>query len=504
MAKQNKKENIRKPSTGSSEDARRLLALALEDEKARREALSSLSSIAKTKQGRKETSARLDELGRGVLYGLLHVPDPKARKNTAVLLGALSDARDCDALIAAHQAEPMGYVRASIILALGNMGNGALAYLLSLRLDENSPVFQQEKHALSLALSKLSSIRHDFISLGSMREIALRTIPGFERDLYLEALQRGLSADITGAGEVTASTSDYHSLFMMRAFYEALIPIDFSLPLEASQIASSICKADIYGMLRAMHGCPGPFGYRVEIRGDMTHETRVKLARGIAAQINLAGLINSPSSYDAEMRIECGGALCSIYIKLHSYRDERFSYRVQDVPAAIMPPSAAALMLRLKSRMGGASRVLDPFCGSGTLLFERALAMPCRSLTGVDVSRHAIQAARANAQKGEFKAAFVHSDILRFRHSRPFDEIYSNMPFGHRSQSHSANIRLYKGFFEMLPSLLTESGFAALLTMEKRLFRECLASSPALAVVSEKGVETGNMLPSLFILQKER
>ncbi len=465
-----------------------------------RGALVTLSGIAKKKTVRKQVGDALDALGRARFYSLLSHEDPKVRKNVAVLLGTLADARDVDALESAHRIEEYGYVRASLILALGNLP-GTASYLSSIGLNGET-AHPDEKHALSLVLSRLASLRHPFVALPGSMDIVLSTVPGFEHDLDVQARSLGLDSRVAGSGQVTVATADYPSLFRLRAFSEALFPVACGIELDPSVIAGAILERGVPELLGQMHASGGPFGFRIEIR-SLDHATRGKLAASLSMHMGVVPeLVNSPSNYSVEFRIiPLPEGKCDVYFKLYSFEDTRFDYRKADVPASIAPSTAAAIMLRCRGRMDPSHDVLDPFCGSGTMLFERLSLLPARRAFGVDISKSAIGAAKQNAS-GAFDAAFIHSDALAFKPRRPLGELYANMPFGLRSLSHAQNIRLYKDLIDLLTGWLAPDGFAALLTMEKRLFRDLVSPSSGLRIVNEWPVESGKLTPSLFLVVK--
>ena len=148
------------------------------------------------------------------------------------------------------------------------------------------------------------------------------------------------------------------------------------------------------------------------------------------------------------------------------------------------------------------ARVLDPFCGSGTMLIERAKILPAQSLVGVDISSAAIRAACANRKASGINFALIHGDALKFGSGR-YDEVLSNMPFGIRVSGHVRNERLYAAFMDRLCLLLENGGYAFLLTQEKKLMRESLKAAPALRLVREEVFESGGLSPSLYIIKKE-
>ena len=145
--------------------------------------------------------------------------------------------------------------------------------------------------------------------------------------------------------------------------------------------------------------------------------------------------------------------------------------------------------------------MLDPFCGSGTLLIEREKLTPCDALTGVDIAHAAIDIARENAAAADCGAKFIANDCLRFEANRKYDEVISNLPFGNRVGTHAQNERLYAGLLEKLPQWLKPGGVAVLYTMEFTLLKKLLRETPALRLVAHERTEAGGLMPGIFILQ---
>ena len=83
------------------------------------EALSALSAIAKTKQGRAEIEACLAD--RSILRALVNSEQPKVRKNVYRLLGALENEADTPLLVRALETETTLFTVPSLILALGRL-----------------------------------------------------------------------------------------------------------------------------------------------------------------------------------------------------------------------------------------------------------------------------------------------------------------------------------------------------------------------------------------------
>ena len=240
-----------------------------------------------------------------------------------------------------------------------------------------------------------------------------------------------------------------------------------------------------------------PYGYRVEVRG---FSDRGEVSRKLASALDGQSLINSPSRYDAELRIEKRGRMVDVYIKLTCYEDTRFRYRVGSVPASIHPATAAAVLGYASKYREEGARVLDPCCGSGTLLIERELLSPCISLTGVDIDGEALEIARRNAQAAGSEARFIRCDCAKYKTKELYDEIVCNLPFGNRVGSHQDNERLYAAILDNIPAWLRPGGFALMYTMEFTLLKRLVRERPCLSMLAQSRTEAGGLTPGVFIL----
>jgi tRNA (guanine6-N2)-methyltransferase len=107
----------------------------------------------------------------------------------------------------------------------------------------------------------------------------------------------------------------------------------------------------------------------------------------------------------------------------------RRDYRTRTHPGALHPPLAAALCLVAGLRPG--ARLLDPFCGTGTIAIEACRLEPGAIATASDVSHQQLAAARDNFRTARLAARVFRSDAARLPiEPRTFDRIVSNPPWG--------------------------------------------------------------------------
>ncbi len=468
-----------------------LIRLVTELETNPAEALSALCAAVK-KQAAREIVLELVE-NRALVYAALESSDAKTRKNAARLLGALERGSDAPALIAALNREETCFVVPSILLALGSVGGAEaqtalLAYATPEAKDES-----EQKHVMEIrtALEKARASLERDVPLPPRRKLdAPRDVLAVSPEGFSSILNEELAA-LDFAGEeysdgVLVHTDNLKKLFTARCAEEILLPAAIRLPFAPAAIATAV-----EGILTRP--------YRVELRhyeGD-----RAAMIR----QITLAlGGGDNPSRYADELRIVCNGAVCDVYVRPCDVPDTRFAYRKQSLPASIHPATAACLVrYALSFVSAGKLFALDPFCGSGTLLFELEKAAPGTVLFGLDISDFALKATRVNALAAKSGARFLRKDVLKFEPREPFDLIVTNMPFGNRVGTHETNEPLYRDFVRLLPHLLAPGGVAVLYTMEHRLLTACLKREPKLETIADMRTEAGGLNPRITVVKKK-
>ncbi len=461
-----------------------------------------LARLAKRSSCRSEINRFFSD--RSALLRALKSDVPKLRKNAARLLGALCCEKDASALAEALLTENTRFVRPSIILALGSVGGPVAeqalkSYRVPPSLDESQTKHHaEESFALKSAVSKLlPGISHGFTGLKDKTEIELRAHAGFVRQLSDEIEELGFLPRQISGESILAETDDIERLFKARSFYEALFPVACGIPLSAKAIAEY--KGNCMDFLSRVHEGGPPFTYRLEIKADTD---RGALAKETAMLLDSEGFINSPSGYEAELRVEASRSTCDLFIKLCTFEDKRFAYRLRALPASIKPSMASALLRYARHRLKIGAKVLDPCCGSGTMLIERGMLCPCSELTGLDISGYAVGISRENSRAANIKAKFIRMNCLDFIAKQPFDEVISNLPFGNRVGSHAGNKLLYGGLARKLTEWLAPGGTAVFYTMEHNLLKKCIIGTKGLKLLSETNTEAGGLLPHLIIIQR--
>lgn len=432
-----------------------------------------------------------------VLEGLLEDPDPKVRKNAALILGKTDDEDVLPSLLGAWKKETTLFIREDYLKAMENLDYEPYLPELRKRLDEiESGSREQDSQdtgtgAAGAAGNKASALwdngKHLAEEAGRIRRMLLRyekktASHTFSRicpapDLMLvcnraqvhataEQIRTGMVKEQSGGVHVRGG--DMRELMKIRTWSECLllIPGARPIPADGKKAAEKLHEMRLCGFLKYLHdGQDGPYRYRIQLKGKRIPEDKKgTLIRAISSRLDLlekGQLTGSDSDYEIELRlIERSDGTLAPMIRLFTLKDERFSYR-KAVTAQSMSPVNAALVMRLaRPYLREKAQVLDPFCGTGTLLIEREVVLQPGPLYGVDKFGDAVRKARENTdaflreaarQKGqgtdlfglsereENEPAAVRSDRLRpinyinrdffdFTHDYLFDELITELP----------------------------------------------------------------------------
>ncbi|GAB4202469.1 MAG: hypothetical protein OHK0022_25730 [Roseiflexaceae bacterium] len=431
-----------------------------------------------------ELAARVaDPVVGAALLRALADPDAKVRKNSAVALGKQADPASAAGLAARLDAEPMDYVRPSLILALGRIG-GAEARAALAAWQPHTP---EDERALRLALEhsaagQRAALRTDVPFRATVDLLCRR---GVEELLAEELAEAGLSGR-QGPGRVRlAWQGTLDGLLRFRCFDQPAIPLlrEVRTPLDQPEaVARAFADPQLLELIEALSAAGGErIRYRVTVetppgtplrRRDWIEQFSAAFS-GLAPQME-----NSPSRYSWEFLVSARAERWYLAARPTAYDDPRFAYRLADIPAALQPALAAAVARLLGP--AGQPVVLDPFCGSGTLLVEYAHLVPECRLIGLDNSAEALEAARQNLAAAGLaeRTELLLGDSRRLEaalEGRAVDLLISNLPYGLRVGSHEQVRELYPAFFAQAARVLPPGGRVAFLAKDDELVQECLA-----------------------------
>jgi tRNA (guanine6-N2)-methyltransferase len=177
---------------------------------------------------------------------------------------------------------------------------------------------------------------------------------------------------------------------------------------------------------------------------------------------------------DVELWVTLLGAELMVAVRLSDERMRHRDYKVAHRPGSLRPAVAAAMAWLSEPRDDDI--VLDPFCGTGTILIERAHLGRYAMLIGADRDPAAVRAALQNIGP-RYKPIEIHGDWDAG--AMPIgdgsvNKIVTNLPWGIRHGSHSENRRRYGDWMAEMKRVLAADGKMVVLSAEWRLMRDAI------------------------------
>lgn len=178
-------------------------------------------------------------------------------------------------------------------------------------------------------------------------------------------------------------------------------------------------------------------------------------------------------------------------------------------PRATLKTAVAYAMLQFAG-LGDAEEkgtVLDPFCGSGTILIEAAQTCPELELVGSDLHEEAVEGARRNLEAlglgGRVRVEQGDARLLtRLFPLETFRAVVTNPPYGVQWGQRLNFARFYRQFLEQAYGVLQPGGFLVLLVWKRGVFTRVLRQYGRFELRHVRVVETGGLYPRVFVLRK--
>ncbi|HET6297280.1 MAG TPA: methyltransferase domain-containing protein [Kribbella sp.] len=167
-------------------------------------------------------------------------------------------------------------------------------------------------------------------------------------------------------------------------------------------------------------------------------------------------------------------------------------------------PVVGEILARL-AKISPGQRILDPCCGTGTLLIAAAHSVPGLTVLGSDHDPAAIRLADLNLTRCGVTASLAVAQAEQLDYpDHGIDRLLANLPFGKLVGSHANNSRLYPALLSEIARVLDPAGRAVLLTDDKRLFLTAVARTPNLKIVRTRVLRYSGVTPTVYILTKTR
>ena len=449
-----------------------------------RQNLSKLRELVKEEKN-KTLCKKLAEEKILVLENLLDSTDPKTRKNTALLIGDLGLQSLCMNLWRAYEKEETLFVKSSYLAAMGKMDVTAFLKPMKARVQnlssmeveaQNQKHIREELQELRKMILSIEGIKkHKFIGWREPSEVILlanrRHLEAVLQELKLLPEIPTFDAKLMNAG-IRLKTPVLEPLMEVRTWQEMLflVPGMKTCEKDPQKAADTMASSKLLEFLEARHKGEFPFYFRVELKMKEEKEKQKFLKKFLQAleEKTSGKLLNSASDYEVELRlVENKDGKFNVMVKLYTLEDHRFDYRKEVVASSIRPVNAALLVQLAKEYMIEEARVLDPFCGVGTMLIERQKKMGADTSYGLDIFEEAIEKAKRNTLLAEQVIHYINRDCFTFTHEYLFDEIFTNMPFVQGRKTPLEIYEIYEKFFETARKLIRTGGVIILYSHDK-------------------------------------
>jgi tRNA (guanine6-N2)-methyltransferase len=341
-------------------------------------------------------------------------------------------------------------------------------------------------------------------------DVECDVLPGMEGILARELRRcfRGRVGQLADTGRASlrfAFQGSLAELLGLRTAHAAYLALAFSGRRPTALLGHQNLRA-LLGQINVIRGLHPPGAvctFRFGAAGRDTSTFR-RLAVELEAQ---SGLRHDPDDGELLIRIRPSArpddgweALLRLSPRPLSTR----AWRVANYPGALNATIAAAMVELTQPRPD--DRFVNLMCGSGTLLVERMLSCRAAEALGVDISREALDAARANlaAAGVASRVRLMESDaVLTGLDMARYTALCADLPYGNLVGSHRDNATLY-------PQLLLEAGRMAapgarfaVVTHDIKLFDASLADATALWQVEHTfRVFQGGQRPQVYLLRR--
>jgi putative N6-adenine-specific DNA methylase/tRNA (guanine6-N2)-methyltransferase len=280
----------------------------------------------------------------------------------------------------------------------------------------------------------------------------------------------------------------------------AFCALDYEAPLDS--IREELSKLDIPEMREARR-------FRVTCNRSGDHEFRSMDVERIAgaALVEAYGTAVDLEEFDTEIRVDVADRTCLVGVQwTRASLDKRYRWVYR--PRVTLRTTIAYAMLRFAQLPEAAPTVLDPFCGSGTILIEAAAIRPDARCLGADREPEAVEGTRANAEAAGLASRIDvrEADARDLAETYPeasVDALVTNPPYGIRLGKRTNYADLYRKFLSGAGTVVKPGGRLVVLVGKRRAaFNRVLREVDELRILHVRVIEIGGVYPAVFVLKR--
>ena len=328
---------------------------------------------------------------------------------------------------------------------------------------------------------------YEFLGVNKKIPMLLSTQPAYAKLVAEDLKRRGISEDdvrVTPFG-VRVMSDDLDTVTRCR-LYEKLyftVPIKRGGKLTAEDAIETIRDSMLKRILDTYISGdrPIPTRIRVEVPGMDKKGKAAEKARDEAGRLTAVFSEAIATSMKGVVTPATGNYECEIYLPMRPDKsfgfylwmaclsDKRFEYRRSLAATSMSAVRAATMMEMLHDYLIEGDSVLDPFCGTGTLIIERLKKGSVGNAFGTDISAQMISGARENAALASEHIHFIQRDFFEFTYDNVIDEIITELPDLYRRNDKEKK-SFFSSFIDRCRLLTAEGSLLCILTGDGETF----------------------------------
>ncbi len=208
-----------------------------------------------------------------------------------------------------------------------------------------------------------------------------------------------------------------------------------------------------------------------------------------------------PDDANVELWLQQTGRQVRLGLRLTDRTMRHRTYKIANRPASLRPTIARALVQLTRPEDGDV--FLDPMCGAGTVMIERALAGRYALVQGGDIDEQAVVDTLENFGNRHKPRDVFHWDARRLPlPDQSVDKVATNPPWGRQVGSVFELRALYESAFAEIDRVLRPNGLVAILSSEWNAIKDALAQTNLTPIEQIRDIAVLGRRADIFVAQK--